>query len=148
MIIKGSFDISFGNDRMCVWTFEFRDFGKAFNNDYLYTHQRALTFLWCCTLLSTFSYEVFAVARTISLPAGFSPCELAVPLHTEIYERVHGVDDLKPNRTIFVYFSASWTHWVSVVAGTCFWLCRTFTGCGLSGHHMTSLKIPPPLHFQ
>lgn len=50
---------------------------------------------------------MFAVAGTISLPAGFPSCELAVPLHTEIYERVHGVDDLKPNRTIFVYFSAS-----------------------------------------
>lgn len=31
----------------------------------------------------------------------FPPCEVSVPLHTEIYEIVYGVDDLKPNRIHF-----------------------------------------------
>lgn len=31
----------------------------------------------------------------------FSPCELSLPLHTEIYEQVRLVDDLKTNKTHF-----------------------------------------------
>lgn len=44
---------------------------------------------------------MFAVAYTMSMSDGFSPCEVSVPLHTEIYETVYGVDDLKLNRTHF-----------------------------------------------
>lgn len=61
--------------------------------------------LWRSTnaiLLSTFSYEVcaVAVAYTVSMPASFS-CYEVFPLHIQIHERVCGVDDLKLNRTHF-----------------------------------------------
>ena len=48
-----------------------------------------------------FPTKLCVVTPIMSVPAGFHPCEVSVLLYTEIYERIHGVDDQKPNRTYF-----------------------------------------------
>lgn len=54
------------DDKICVWSFEFRDYGKAFNNDCLYTCWSALRSLMLFSVKHIFLWSVCSYPHRVN----------------------------------------------------------------------------------